>query len=657
MKLDSKIFVAGHNGMVGSAIVRRLTELGYKNLILKTRKELDLTNQFQVNQFFHFEKPEYVFLAAAKVGGIKANDDFRADFIYENLIIQSNVIKASYDNKVKKLLFLGSSCIYPKHCTQPIKEEYLLTGLLEESNDAYAIAKIGGIKMCQDFNKQYSTNFISVMPTNLYGPCFSHDSDVMTPNGILNIKECKVGDDIYTLNPKTHEVEVEKIISVQKSKTNEFFNFKSRGCDFRVTPDHKMYYKTSTNFVKNYAEVFRDKAGKEFGQITLSSHKPIVDGDEISFNLNKYKDDYNIVRFDNFIKDGKHSRYKFYPSEYDLSDICDFIGWYVSEGSIVDDMKTKHTNLDSGQIRISQHKNINPENYILIDNLLKRMGLQYGKDDYAFYFTSRSMKKFIRDEVGVGSVNKSIPKFIFNLPIKYRRIVFESLMRGDGNKNMRRYNTKSEQLKNDFIQLCFTLGIKTTTFFDGNWRISIRNIRDVATVKYKNISIESVENEDVYCVTTEKNHIIYVGRNGKFNWIGQCDNYDLNNSHVLPALIRKFHEAKIEGKEFVEVWGTGTPKREFLYVDDLADACVYLMLNYNDSEIVNIGTGQDITIKELALTISDIVGYKGNIHFNSDMPDGTPRKLLDVSKLEEIGWKYSTSLKEGIEKTYKEYVK
>ena len=306
MKLDSKIFVAGHNGMVGSAIVRRLTELGYKNLILKTRKELDLTNQFQVNQFFHFEKPEYVFLAAAKVGGIKANDDFRADFIYENLIIQSNVIKASYDNKVKKLIFLGSSCIYPKMSPQPIKEEYLLTGSLEPTNDAYAIAKITGIKMCQSYNEQYGTNFISAMPTNLYG---------------------------------------------------------------------------------------------------------------------------------------------------------------------------------------------------------------------------------------------------------------------------------------------------------------------------------------------------------------SNDNYDLNNSHVLPAMIRKFHEAKIEGKEFVEVWGTGTPKREFLYVDDLADACVYLMLNYNDSEIVNIGTGQDVTIKELALTISDIVGYKGNIHFNSDMPDGTPRKLLDVSKLEEIGWKYSTSLKEGIEKTYKEYVK
>ena len=282
MNKDSKIFVAGHNGMVGSAIVRKLKELGYTKIITKSRKELDLTNQFQVNHFFHFERPEYVFLAAAKVGGIKANDDFRADFIYENIMIQSNIIKASHDNGVKKLLFLGSTCIYPKHCTQPIKEEYLLTGLLEPTNDAYAIAKISGVKMCQSFNKQYGDNFISVMPTNLYGP---------------------------------------------------------------------------------------------------------------------------------------------------------------------------------------------------------------------------------------------------------------------------------------------------------------------------------------------------------------NDNYDLNNSHVLPAMIRKFHEAKVEEKDIVEIWGTGTPMREFLYVDDLADACVYLMNNYNSSEIVNIGTGEDLTIKDLAHLVKEVVGFNGDIYFNTDKPDGTPKKLSDVSKL------------------------
>ena len=306
MELNARIFVAGHRGMVGSAIVRKLTELGYTNIITSIRSECNLIDQSEVDNFFNKQKPDYVFLAAAKVGGIKANNEMKADFIYENLMIQSNIIKSSKDYNVRKLVFLGSSCIYPKMSPQPIKEEYLLTGSLEPTNDAYAIAKITGIKMCQSYNEQYGTNFISAMPTNLYGP---------------------------------------------------------------------------------------------------------------------------------------------------------------------------------------------------------------------------------------------------------------------------------------------------------------------------------------------------------------NDNYDLNNSHVLPAMIRKFHDAKIEGKESVELWGTGTPMREFLYVDDLADACIHLMLNYNESEIVNIGTGQDVSIKELALTISDIIGYKGNINFNSDMPDGTPRKLLDVSKLSGLGWEYKTTLLEGIKKTYNDYVK
>lgn len=306
MELNSKIYVAGYKGMVGSAIVRKLESLGYTNILTSNRGTVNLTNQFHVQTFFELEKPEYVFLAAAKVGGIKANNDKKADFIYENLMIQSNVIKSSHIYGVKKLLFLGSSCIYPKMSPQPITEDCLLSGYLEPTNDAYAIAKIAGIKMCQSFNQQYKTNFISVMPTNLYGP---------------------------------------------------------------------------------------------------------------------------------------------------------------------------------------------------------------------------------------------------------------------------------------------------------------------------------------------------------------NDNYDLDNSHVLPAMIRKFHEAKDGRRSSVEIWGTGNPMREFLYVDDLADACVYLMNTYNDSDIVNIGTGKDITIKDLAYLIKDVVGYEGDIVFNTNMPDGTPRKLLDVSKLERLGWKYKTSLREGIEKTYRDYAR
>jgi GDP-L-fucose synthase len=305
MEKNAKIYIAGHNGMVGSAIMRRLQAEGYNNLLLRSSKTLDLRNQQQVNDFFAKEKPEYVFLGAAKVGGIQANNIYRADFIYENLMIECNVINAAHVNDVKKLLFLGSSCIYPKFAPQPLKEDSLLTGILEPTNEPYAIAKIAGIKLCESYRRQYNKDFIAVMPTNLYGP---------------------------------------------------------------------------------------------------------------------------------------------------------------------------------------------------------------------------------------------------------------------------------------------------------------------------------------------------------------NDNYDLNNSHVLPALLRKFHEAKIRGEKSVEIWGTGTPRREFLHSDDLADACVFLMKTYSDEGFINIGTGIDVTIKELAETIMEVVGYDGKLTWNTEKPDGTPRKLMDVSRLEKLGWKAKISLKEGLERTYSEIV-
>lgn len=306
MDKNSKIYIAGHNGMVGSAIHRKLVAEGYNNIIIRTSAQLDLRNQQNVADFFESEKPEYVFLAAAKVGGIIANNTYRADFLYENLQIQSNVIHSSYINGVTKLLFLGSSCIYPKLAPQPLKEEYLLTGLLEETNEPYAIAKIAGIKMCDAYRAQYGCNYISVMPTNLYG-----------------------------------------------------------------------------------------------------------------------------------------------------------------------------------------------------------------------------------------------------------------------------YN----------------------------------------------------------------------------------DNYHPQNSHVLPALIRRFHEAKVQNAAAVTIWGSGTPKREFLFADDMAEACYYLMQNYDEAGLINIGTGQDLSIKELALLIKGIIGYQGEIQFDTAKPDGTPRKLMDVSKLHSKGWKHKIGLEEGIKLAYNDFLK
>jgi GDP-L-fucose synthase len=302
MDKNAKIFVAGHRGLVGSAIVRKLESTGFKNILIRTRSEVDLTDKVAVKTFFEKEKPEFVFQSAAKVGGILANSTKKAEFIYENLEIQNNIIHNSYLYGVKKLLFLGSTCIYPKLAPQPIKEEYLLSGYLEETNNAYAIAKIAGIVMCQSYNEQYKTNYISAMPTNLYG------------------------------------------------------------------------------------------------------------------------------------------------------------------------------------------------------------------------------------------IN---------------------------------------------------------------------------------------------------------------------DNFNLETSHVLPALMRKFHEAKINNKSEVVIWGSGSPKREFLFVDDLADACLFLMNNYDKGDIVNVGTGEEVTIAELASIIKETIGYTGKIVYDSTKPDGTPRKLSDVSRINALGWKAKTSLKEGLVLTYK----
>lgn len=305
MHKTDKIYIAGHTGMVGSAILQALITRGFTNFVYRSSKELDLRNQVAVEQFFSEEKPQYVFMAAARVGGIIANNTYRADFLYDNLVIVSNIIHAAHKNAVTKLLFLGSSCIYPKMAAQPIKEEYLLTGPLEKTNEPYAIAKIAGIKLCETFREQYGDNFISVMPSNLYG------------------------------------------------------------------------------------------------------------------------------------------------------------------------------------------------------------------------------------------------------------------------KN---------------------------------------------------------------------------------------DNYHPENSHVLPALIRRLHEAKMQDLPGVTIWGTGTPKREFLFADDLAHACLFLMDNYNDKEIINIGSGVDLTVKELANLVKEVTGFKGDLVFDTSKPDGTPRKLLDVTKINNLGWHYKTELKEGIQIAYKDFL-
>lgn len=672
MEKEAKIFVAGHKGLVGSAIVRGLEIAGYTNIIVRSHEELDLTNQIDVFNFFSKNEPEYVFLCAAKVGGIHANATYPADFIYSNIQIQTNIINAAHTFKVRKLLFLGSSCIYPKYAPQPMKEEYLLSGSLEPTNAAYAIAKIAGIIMCQSYNKQYlnGCKYISVMPTNLYGECFSEDTDVMTPQGIINIKNLKIGDKIYTLNPQTDEIELSPIIRTHKVKTDEFLLMHNKGVDFKLTKNHDLWYQTALkkNKIKKKASEFISKIGG-YGQITLLHHK-CKEVDNNIYDIISLKDcidDYHVIDpINQRVRDHKHSHSKSFPYLYKMEDFIKFIGWYISEGSTSITQQSlggvqSTSKLDVCQIRISQSKVVNKKNCDDIEKTLKNMGLPVQRDKSdkgAYYFTSRLFLNYIRKNIGIGSKNVKIPQFIFNedFPTKYRRLLFEILMRGDGNKNLRRYNTASFDLMSQLSHLCFLLGIKISSinYDSGCYRLGIRIKRKNCTIKFKNIKIIK-ENSYSYCVTAEKNHIIYAGRGGKFNWVGQCDNYHSMDSHVLPALIRRFHEAKMRGDDKVTIWGSGLATREFLYSDDLADACLFLMNNYDSSDIINIGYGEEISIRDLANLIKDVVGFKGILEFDRSKPDGTPRKLVDSSKLSGLGWRPKISLETGLKITYENY--
>ncbi|MBT8763382.1 GDP-L-fucose synthase [Desulfohalobiaceae bacterium Ax17] len=380
MHKNSKIYVAGHRGLVGSAIIRKLEEKGYSNIITRTHAELDLTRQDDVERFFEENRPEYVFLAAAKVGGIVANNTYKAEFIYDNLIIAANVINAAYKFGVKKLLNLGSSCIYPKFAPQPMKEEYLLTGSLEPTNEPYAIAKIAAIKLCRYYNEQYGTNFISVMPTNLYGP-------------------------------------------------NDNFHL-------------------------------------------LNSH--------------------------------------------------------------------------------------------VLPALIRKFHLA------------------------------------------------KLLQQGD-----------FEAIKRDFLK-----------HRDGNIRTGSKSI---------SLSLTS-PTEDVLEVL-------------KFYGITQNA---ISSTPSSSSSSIQHSTSNIQHPTSITLWGTGEVYREFLYVDDLADACIFLMKNYDYKEIgefVNVGTGKDITISELAELVMSVVGFKGKLKFDSSKPDGTPRKLLDVSKLSDLGWRAKVPLKEGVKMTYDRYVR
>ncbi len=562
------------------------------------------------------------------------------------------------------------NCAYPKHTPVPFREEELWNGYPEETNAPYGIAKKALLVQSQAYRDQYGLNSIYLLPVNLYGPCFSGDTEILTVHGIKNIKDVKVGERVYTLNPETHEVEIASVTATQRSLTSEFFCFKGVGVDFKVTPDHKMYYKTSTGFVKRQAEYFRKLAGKQYGQIVFAHHRaeaPRRVFYPTHVSLEPFIDAHHLVyRDEHCVRDHSHSHSKKVPFVFEPQPFMDFLGWYIAEGSVATTQVSKGgrqstASLPMGQIRIAQRKLQNRDKYDRIDSTLARLPVPYGKDDYSFFFSSRLFINFIDAEVGFGSRNKRIPRFVFEagFPQDLRQVLFDSLMAGDGHKDGRRFTTSSTGLKDDFIWLCFLLGKKVgrvTRTGDDCWRIHLRQWRINNSVKYKDITVETVENEQVYCVTTERNNIIFAGRNNKFNWIGQCDNFDPASSHVIPALIKKCVDALKTGADHIEVWGTGAATREFLYVEDAAEGIVLATECYDGREPVNLGAGREISIRELVRVIADEVGFRGEIRWDETKPDGQPRRALDTSRAERLfGFRARTDFIEGLRQTVEWY--
>ncbi len=651
---DKRVTVTGGAGFLGSHSVKRLKQRGCENIFIPLVEKYNLIDIEAIKRLYQDAKPDVVIHLAAVVGGIGANRANPGRFFYGNIMMGTQMMEQGRQFGIEKFVALGTICCYPKFAPVPFKEENLWNGYPEETNAPYGLAKKMLLVQSQAYRKQYRFNSIFLMPVNLYGPCFSQDTDVMTKDGIKNIKEINTEDIVYTLDPESFEIEESKVIATQKIPANEMFIFKNKSVDFRITPEHKVFYRTSTGFVKRRADFFRSRAGKEYGQITFAFHKPKKKGlYPESMDLSKYIDKKHIRLKNGYVKDfgsSKGSSSNPFPLKYKSEDFARFLGWYISEGSIA------RTGNNSWQIRITQCSN---EDYRLqIEQLLKSMNIPFGKDNRAFYFTSRIWKKFIEENILKGSACKRIPKFVFDWSPNLLRLLFETMMKGDGHKNGRRYSTKSLQLMRDFLYLAFLCGINVGTVWEDDcWRISMRNCKKNITLKYKGISIEQT-NEIAYCITTDRNHIIYAGRNLKFNWIGQCDNFDPKSSHVIPAIIRKCFDAIKNGHKEITVWGSGKPTREFLYVEDCAEAIILATEKYNKSDPVNLGAGFEISIKDLVELIAKLTGFRGKIIWDISKPDGQPRRSLDTSKAEkEFEFKAKMDFEEGLKKTIDWYRK
>ncbi len=653
---QNKIVVTGGSGMVGKSLKKIMP-----NAIYLSSKDYDLTSEKGVAQMYYDHKPTIVIHLAAKVGGIIDNINKPGEYFTDNVLMNTLLLEYARFHGVERFIGVLSTCIYPdKVDNYPMTEDMLHMGPPTATNFSYGYAKRSLAVQIDAYNKEYGTKYQYLIPCNLYGECFSEDTEVLTENGIKNIKDISLGEFIFTLNPETHDLEKHKVTQLHKLEDEEFYSFKGSSVDFEVTKNHDLYFKTTAGFVKKKAYTFDNKLGKEFGQITLAHHNIVDSKVKLieNIDLSKYLDDNHILLENGMVKDFIHSKCKEMPTTFNYLDFSEFLGWYISEGSVCTTTKSLNENLDRGQVRISQSKEKNPENYSKIHSLLTRMKIPFGCDDFSFYFSSRLFINYIKENIGLGSDDKRIPSEFLKLetPSILKEALFNSLMLGDGTLSRNTYTTKSNKLKNDFFMLSFLLGkkISNISLDNGCWRIYIKNKKQNSTVKYKNISKEKCEKKNFYCITVEKNHIIYAGRNGKFNWIGQCDNYENENKmHFVSSLIKKIHEAKTNGDDKITLFGTGTPLRQFMHSDDLAKV-IKRCIDDEVYESFNVATEQNVSIDDIARTaLRACEATNLKIEYDSSKPDGQFRKDVSVEKMKSLFPDFkATRLYHGIGSTY-----
>jgi nucleoside-diphosphate-sugar epimerase len=658
-----RVTVTGETGFLGRRVVEELSS-SYE---VSGGGDSNLLFPDECADVFKRTRPNYIVHCAGYNRNVVGSSDYPWKIFHDNTVMALNVLQAAsfYAHlfPVRKILCLMASCAYPAD-REVMGEDDLFDGRPHSTVECHGYAKRNVMLACKYASRGTVRGMkcVVVCPPTLFGECFDELTSVMTVSGPKNIRDIRVGDLVYTLNPNTHEVEVADVEAIQQTTTTEWVTFKNAGVDFRVTPNHQMYGKIGTGRYKKHSALFlaeKAESTSPLRQFTIPHHKKVavpVTEEWKTVDLSSYVDDGHEYGADGtVVRDYNRYNCRWCPVAYDAGDFWEFVGWMISEGYSVPE---KH------QSSLTQDKYKNSENYQRIKLLLDGMSIPYSKTDEGFFFTSRLLRNYLIKETGVYSEGRFIPRVVFasGFPTEYRWRLFEAMMLGDGDKNGRRYSTNSTELKDGVLHLCMLLGIRASAIreyrndgYGPTWRIKIPLKRFNRTVKFSDIRRERCEAEACYCLTTSKNNIVLAGRNNVFNWVGQCEPLNPYKTKVVGSVVEKVIRAKRENSPSVRLWGTGLPRRDVLYVGDAARLIVKVLQQYEDTESpLNISGGFEPSIAELAELVCGLVGYDGVIQWDDSMPDGAFRKRLDATRMHELldlkGFAF-TPLEEALRRT------